>query len=351
MSASVFDHPLLGGLLGDDELAGQFEIETEIDAMLRFELALADAEERAGIVLTGTADALRFAARSFKPDYDALRLATRRDGVSVPEFVRQLRSATGKKHGDNIHFGATSQDVVDTALVLRLKIVLDEFQQRLERLLDGFDGLQQRFGDRTIMAQTRMQRALPIRCADRIESWRRPLQSLSDALPEMRGRVLRLQFGGPVGTLQALEGKGAEVSAAVAAALDLSDLGCWHSDRSPLVEYTEWLSRTTGALGKFGQDIALMAQNELGVVHLAGGGGSSAMPHKQNPVSAETLVALSRFNAVLLSGMHLTLVHENERSGSAWTLEWMCLPQMTIATGAALRTALDLVGSVEEMGE
>lgn len=351
MSVSAFDHSLLGGLLGDDVLAAHFQIDAEIDAMLRFEIALAEAEERSGVVPEGTGPALRLAARSFKPDIDALRIATRKDGVCVPEFVRQLRVATGKEHGANIHFGATSQDVTDTAFVLRLKPVLDEMGQRLDRLIAALNDLDARMGTRKIMGQTRMQQALPIRCADRIAAWRRPLKSLYDALPGLRARVLRLQFGGPVGTLQELGGKGPEISAALAAALDLADDGRWHCDRAPLAEFAGWLSRTSGALGKMGQDIALMAQNEVGMVRLAGGGGSSAMPHKQNPVSAEALVAVARFNATLLAGMHQALVHENERSGSAWTLEWMILPQMTIATGAALRTALDLVGNIEEMGE
>lgn len=351
MSASFADHPLLGSLLGDDVLAAHFEIDAEIDAMLRFETALAEVEERYGVVPSGTGEALRRAARSFKPDLDALRDATHRDGLCVPEFIRQLRAATGEVHGADIHFGATSQDVVDTALVLRLKPVFSEFEHRLEKVIASLDGLESRFGDRALMGQTRMQRALPIRCADRIDAWRRPIQSLLGGLPALRTCVLRLQFGGPVGTLQQLEDKGLEISAALAAALELVDSGCWHTDRTPLAEFAGWLSRTSGVLGKMGQDIALMAQNEAGAVRLAGGGGSSAMPHKQNPVAAETLVTIARFNATLIAGMHQALVHENERSGSAWTLEWMVLPQMTVATGAALRTTRELAGNIEEMGE
>lgn len=351
MSASVFDHPLLGGLLGDDVLAAHFQIKAEIDAMLRFEVALAEVEERFGVVPDGTGAALHNAARSFRPDLDALRQATRRDGLCVPEFIRQLRAATGAEHGADIHFGATSQDVIDTALVLRLKPVLEEMEQRLGQLVTAFDELDARFGNHALMGQTRMQQALPIRCGDRIAAWRGPVQSVLGALPELRTRMLRLQFGGPVGTLHQLGDKGPDISAALAAALELADGGCWHTDRAPLAEFTGWLSRITGALGKVGQDVALMAQNEAGMVRMTGGGGSSAMPHKQNPVAAETLVTIARFNATLTAGMHHALVHENERSGSAWTLEWMILPQMTIATGAALRTVLDLAGSIEKMGE
>ena len=105
----------------------------------------------------------------------------------------------------------------------------------------------------------------------------------------------------------------------------------------------------TGSLGKFGQDVALMAQDG-GEIALTGGGGSSAMPHKRNPVVAEVLVSLARFNATQLSGMHHALVHEQERSGTNWTLEWMLLPQMVVATAAALRLAIELTGRIESLG-
>lgn len=105
----------------------------------------------------------------------------------------------------------------------------------------------------------------------------------------------------------------------------------------------------SGSLGKIGQDVALLAQAG-DEIELAGGGGSSAMPHKQNPVAAETLVTLARFNAVQLSGIHQSLVHEQERSGAAWTLEWLLLPPMVVATAASLRHALQLVGSIKRLG-
>ena len=116
-----------------------------------------------------------------------------------------------------------------------------------------------------------------------------------------------------------------------------------------LADFAGWLSLVTGSLGKFGQDVALMAQAG-DEIELSGGGGSSAMPHKQNPVEAEVLVTLARFNAAQLSGMHQALVHEQERSGAAWTLEWLILPQMVVATAAALRLAGELAGQIESLG-
>jgi 3-carboxy-cis,cis-muconate cycloisomerase len=115
-----------------------------------------------------------------------------------------------------------------------------------------------------------------------------------------------------------------------------------------MVEFASYLALVSGSLGKIGQDLALMAQ--MGEVGLKAGGGSSAMPHKQNPVQAELLVTLARYNAVQASGMHHAMVHEQERSGAAWTLEWMLLPQMAVATGRGLTVAITLIGDIERMG-
>jgi 3-carboxy-cis,cis-muconate cycloisomerase len=117
----------------------------------------------------------------------------------------------------------------------------------------------------------------------------------------------------------------------------------WHADRTRLAEIAVWLAGLSGSLGKIGQDVALMAQNEIAEIRLAGGGGSSAMPHKENPVGAETLVTLARFSATQVSGMHHALIAEQERSGAAWTLEWMLLPPLAVAAGAGLRTATALL--------
>jgi 3-carboxy-cis,cis-muconate cycloisomerase len=163
------------------------------------------------------------------------------------------------------------------------------------------------------------------------------------------GDGLAVQFGGAAGTLDKLGEKGPAVRARLAAELGLADRPQWHSQRDGIAEFAGLLSLITGNLGKLGQDVALMAQDGTEIA-LVGGGTSSAMAHKQNPVAAETLVTLARFNAVQLSAMHHALVHEQERSGSAWTLEWMVLPQMTVATGAALRLAGQLLASIRSLG-
>ncbi|MBO6538466.1 MAG: 3-carboxy-cis,cis-muconate cycloisomerase [Rhizobiaceae bacterium] len=346
MTVSSFDHPLLSGFLGDAETAELFSAKADLDAMLVFEAALANAEGAAGIFPAQAASAIEKAIAGFRPDTSALRDATARDGVVVPELVRQLREAAGE-HGKHVHFGATSQDVIDTSLALRLSRALALFAKRLSALDKVLADLDTRFGQLEVMAHTRMQAAVPVPAARKIASWRDPLKRCRERLAGIHGDVAILHFGGAAGTLDKLGDKADAVTEALARELGLAAVErARHSERDGVAAFASWLSLVTGSLGKMGQDIALMAQSEVGEIRLASGGGSSAMPHKVNPVGAEALVALARFNATLVGGMHQALVHENERSGAAWTLEWLILPQMTVATGAALRIATELLPGV-----
>ena len=349
MTVSPFDHPLLSGLLGDEEAARHFSVEADIDAMLAFERALAEAEAECGAIPSDAVAAIGKVLAAFRPDTAKLRVGVAKDGVVVPELVRQIKTAVGAPHDAYVHFGATSQDVIDTSLVLRLRQVVDHIGLLLGENIVRLTGLELEFGNRELMAMTRMQPAIPITARDRIVSWRAPVERHQERLKELSGRLLVVQFGGAAGTLEKLGDKAAAVRAALAAELGLGDAPQWHSRRDALAEFASWLSLVTGSLGKFGLDVALMAQTGSDI-KLSGGGGSSAMPHKQNPVKAEALVALARFNAVQLSGMHQALVHEQERSGAAWTLEWLILPQMVVATAAALRLAAELTAQIESLG-
>jgi 3-carboxy-cis,cis-muconate cycloisomerase len=350
MTVSPFDHPLTAAFLGDDEVAACFSVAAEMAAMVDFERALAEAEAQRGVVPAAAGAAIAAALDRFAPNMAVLRTAAARDGVVVPELVRQLRGAVGEPHAGYVHFGATSQDVIDTALVLRLKPVLAIFEKRLDRIVEGFTGLESRFGAARLTAVTRMQPAIPMSAAARIETWRRPLQRHLQRLGEQRPRLLAVQFGGAAGTLDALGENGPAVRAALAARLGLSDTPQWHSQRDAIADFASWLSLVTASLGKFGQDVAFMALDG-GAIKLSGGGGSSAMPHKQNPVKAEALETLARFNAVLAGAMHQAVIHPLERSGAAWTLEWLVLPQMVVATAAATRLTVALIDEIQNMGD
>lgn len=349
MTVSPFDHPYLSSLLGDEETASFFSAAAELEAMLAFEVALAKAEAGAGFVPVEAAHAIARTAHRFSPDVASLRAATARDGVVVPDLVRQLRAAVGEPHARHLHFGATSQDVIDSGLMLRLSRVLPLLEERLDGLIGGLAALASTSGTHSLMGRTRMQPAIPITVADRIGSWRQPLERVAERLEIFALEGLAVQFGGAAGTLEKLDDTAAAVRAALADELGLVDAPQWHSQRDRIGELAGLLAAITGSLGKIGQDIVLMADRS-GEILLAGGGGSSAMPHKQNPVAAEALVTLARFNAAQLGGIAQAAVHEQERSGAAWTLEWLILPQMVVACGAALRLAGELFAAIRQIG-
>jgi 3-carboxy-cis,cis-muconate cycloisomerase len=351
MSYTPFQAPILGQLLGDQEIAAFFSVKADIEAMLRFEAALATAEAQCGVISSQACQAITKACETLEPDIAAIGSATARDGVAVPELVRQLRARVGKTHADKVHLGATSQDLIDTSMVLRLRQVNGAIAARLAGVIGRLDGLIAEHGEAKLMAHTRMQPALPVTVADRIDIWARPLRKHHQELEDARQDQYVIQFGGAVGTLDKLGDKAHAVTVELARNLRLYPTAPWHTDRSAMVRHAGRLSMICGALGKIGKDVALMAQPEVNQIVLSGSGGSSAIPDKQNPVAAEILETLARFNATLVGGMHHALIHEQERSGSAWTLEWMLMPQICIATGAACRTALAMLDSIQSMGK
>ncbi|WP_367718518.1 3-carboxy-cis,cis-muconate cycloisomerase [Nitratireductor sp. GISD-1A_MAKvit] len=344
MTISAFDHPILSGLLGDEELAALFSAQAEIEAMLHFEaeLALAGADEN--VIPREAAREIATSLDTFSPEIRALKAGINQDGVVIPSLVSQIRATLSETTRPHLHFGATSQDVIDTGFALRAREAIEILERRLDGLLQSLEALEERDGQIDVMAHTRMQAAIPVPAARKIRSWSGPLMRHTKKLAAVRDEIAVLHFGGAAGTLDRLGHKGEAVAGRLAARLELAlPEHPRHSERDGIVALASVLSLISGSLGKMGQDIALAAQSEIGEVELATGGGSSAMPHKKNPVAAEALVTLARFNGALVSGMHQALVHENERSGAAWTLEWMLLPQMIVATGAALLKAADLV--------
>lgn len=341
---------LLNHLVGDAEFEALFTDAAEIAAILKFEAALAGAEADAGLISETAATAIGKAIAAFTPDMADVAQGIARDGVIVPALVRQLRAVAGE-HGKSVHLGATSQDAIDTGLMLRLATAIGLIEQRLVALESALGALSERDGAQTMMAHTRMQQALPIPVSTKIAAWTAPFARSRKTLAALRRRLLVIQLGGPVGTRAELGDKAELLAKRLAERLDLGLAEPWHTERDPIGELGSLLSLISGSLGKFGADVALLAQNEVSIVKVEGGGGSSAMAHKSNPVNAELLVALARFNAGLLGTLHQSLVHEYERSGAAWTLEWMVLPQMVVATGASLRIATALAGQIGFQGK
>lgn len=347
---SVFDHPWFGALFGDDDVAALWAPEAQRAHFLAFEAAYSRAMGAVGLTPPDMAQAAARAIEGAHPDDATLAAGCAHDGLPIPALVGALRQAAGS-HADAVHKGTTSQDVMDTALALTLKAQTDLMLERIAALRAALDDLRDRFGDAPLMGRTRMQAALPITAAHRIGEWARPLPDHATRLQALRPRTELLQLAGPVGDGASMHGHAPDMARLMAKELGLRVAdACWHTARDGLADYAGALSLLTGSLGKMGQDIAMMALQGIDEIALAGGGASSAMPHKQNPILAELLVTLARFNATQVAGMHQALVHEQERSGSAWALEWMILPQMALATARALTAARELCARVTRIG-
>ncbi|QQM30686.1 3-carboxy-cis,cis-muconate cycloisomerase [Martelella lutilitoris] len=349
MTISAFEHPWLGGYFGDPETAAIWSPERQLRHMLAFEAAWSRALAATGRCDAGDAEKVAIAIERAEIAPEALRAGMASDGVPVPALLALLRKGVPDAA---LHKGATSQDVVDTALALTLQETTALFLDRLAELDAALQALERAFGDEKLMGRTRMQAAAEIKARERIATWRFPLADHADRLRSLGPRIEKVQIGGAAGDRAAFGDKADAMVASVAAQLGLQPTEkAWHAMREGIADYASMLSLVSGTLGKMGQDVALMAQQGIDEIALSGGGGSSAMPHKSNPVLAELLVTLARFNAVQVSGLHHALIHEQERSGAAWNLEWMILPQMALATGRSLSAALELCGKIRRIGK
>ncbi len=325
-------------LLGDAALAR---------SMITVEAALARVQGGLGVIPPAAAAAIDQACADFTPDLAGLRQGMAEAAVPVPALVKQLRARVAGDAADHVHWGATSQDIVDTALILQLRLVMEELTVRLDRLIAALATFAEHERATLTIARTRGQQALPTSLGLKAAAWLTPLVRHRRRLAGLLPRVLMLQLGGAAGTLAAFGPRGLEVARALAdeLGLDLPPMP-WHGQRDGLVELSGWLALITMSLGKLGQDVLLLAQNEVGELREAAGGGSSTMPHKANPIRAEALITLARRNATAQAGMLQAGLAAFERDGAAWQLEWATLPGMATATGAALALAEQLMSGL-----
>lgn len=333
---------LLGQLYGDAEMAAILSDRSAIAAMLRVEVALARAQADLGVIPAAAAEAIAQAAASLDPDPAELAAAVAVAGISAQPVIAALKSAAGEA-GGFAHYGATSQDIQDTALALQLVQALDLLDGRLGQLAALLAQKAADHAELPIPARTRHQIAAPTTLGAKIAVWQGMAVRNRQRLAQLRPRLLLLSLHGAAGTEAAFSGHGPALRAAMAAALGLGvPGGPWHAARDGIAELAGWLSLVTGALGKMGLDLIQLGQSEIAEVSAGDGGGSSTMPQKQNPVAAEALVTLARLNAGDLAGMHQAMIHAQERDGSALGLEWMLLPAMLERTAAALRIGCTL---------
>jgi 3-carboxy-cis,cis-muconate cycloisomerase len=344
------DSAIFGTLFTDEEISSLLSDGAYVRALVEVEVALAHAEARAGVISAKAAEQIGKVTAG-KVDISMLTQGTVRSGFPIIALVQELRKQVGPDAAPFIHWGATTQDIMDTACVLQLRAVIKVLRGRLSDILSRLSALAERHRDTVLAGRTHGQQALPITFGLKAAGWIAPLVRHVERLVEILPRLLVVQFGGAAGTLAALGDKGLRAAKELAKELKLGAPSTpWHTQRDSFVEFAGWLSLVTGTLGKMAEDIILLAQTEVGEVGESaeqGRGGSSTMPQKANPITSELIIAAARTNASLLSAMHHAQIQEHERATHGWQVEWLTLPQMILLTGGALEHALYLANNLQ----
>jgi len=330
-------------LFTTDAMRAIFTARARLARMLEFEAALARAEARAGVIPQAAADAIALQCDAARFDTGEIDAAARTAGnVAIP-LVAALTRAVGAVDADAkgyVHWGATSQDAIDTGLVLQLRDALALIDADLARLAGALAMQARRHTATVLSGRTWLQQALPITLGVKLAAIVSALDRHRDRIASLRSRALVLQFGGAAGTLASLHERGLAVSDELGRELGLEvpDMP-WHTERDRLCEIAATLGMLTATLGKLARDLSLLAQTEVGEADepaVPGRGGSSTMPQKRNPVGASIALAAALRVPGLVATMLQAAVQEHERGLGNWPAEWETLPQIVMLTAGAL---------------
>jgi 3-carboxy-cis,cis-muconate cycloisomerase len=325
-----------------------------LQRLLDFEVALARAEAALGIVPALAIDEIAKAARAELYDLATLgQEAVISGNIAIP-LIQALTAEVSKADpaaARYVHWGATSQDVIDTALVLDLKAAVDALLTDLNRAIDAFTALAGRHRRTATVGRTWLQHALPMPFGLKLAGYAAALARSRDRLRRLRREALVLQFGGAVGTLAALDDRGLDVAERLAALLDLPLPDApWHSHRDRLAEVASALAILTGTCGKIARDVSLLMQTDVGEAFepaAPGRGGSSTMPHKRNPTAAATALAAATIAPNLMATILAAQVQEHERGLGSWQAEWPTFPALALTTSGALSAIVDIAEGLE----
>lgn len=338
-------------VFGDPEIEALFGNTALSKAMLEVEAALARAQAGLDIIPTAAADAISASARQLVIPTEVLSEGVSNTGIPVPALVKALRADVGYPHADWVHWGATSQDIIDNGLSLCYRNALVQLQTRLGDLIDTLAQHSKSYSSTLMAARTRGQLATPTTFGLRVAQWAQPLISCELDLKRVSEQALRVQFGGASGNQTAIAPNGPAIADSLARELNLAPGLPWHTDRSGLNRLSAWLVSVTTALGKIAHDMAILSRSEVAEAFGGTGGGSSTMPHKSNPVTVEAILSLSQLALTYGGGLAATGIHGEERDGPNWTLEWLYLPDLFVMCGRALSHGLVLTRNLKVNAE
>ena len=350
MTLSALDSALTGPLFATAAMRDCFSDASRLRAMLAMEAALARALAEAGLAPTGLAAAIE-AIRPEDLDAETIGREAALAGVPTIPFVRAVQARLPPELERAFHRGATTQDVLDTALVLQCRDALDLVAGALAAILDALAAMALRYRDTPCVGRTYGQHAAPVTFGFKVAVWLAGIAAAAGRLPAVRSGLVVASLGGPVGTLAALGAQGPAVLGAFARLLGLgtSSIG-WHTRRGGMAAAGGWLAEVVGALAKMATDIAQLASTEVGEVaepYVPGRGGSSAMPHKRNPVSCTIILAAHGAAPGHAAALLASMAAAHERPAGVWHAEWHALPTLFGLASGALREGQALAEGLE----
>jgi 3-carboxy-cis,cis-muconate cycloisomerase len=350
MASTVLDSVLFRDSFGTPAMRGIFEDAALLARYTEVEVALARAQGRLGVIPAQAAKDIAAKCDAAKLDLARLKQETEVVGYPILPLVRQLAAQCGEA-GKYLHWGATTQDIMDTAVVLQLRDALALIEQDIATLQATLARQAKRYRDTPMAGRTHLQQALPVTFGYKLAVWLAMLDRHAERLAQMKPRVLVGQFAGAAGTLASLGDKGMAVQQALMEELKLArPAATWHAARDGLAEAVNFLGLLTGSLGKIAFDVMLLASTEVAEVaepFVQGRGASSTMPQKRNPISSELILACAKAVRQHAGLMLDALVQDLERATGPWHAEWIALPEAFILTGGALHQAKFMLAGLQ----
>lgn len=334
-----------------EEIDKLFDQESIISRYLEIESSLAIVQAELGIIPVEAATAITKAAVLSNFNIERYTHDFELAGYPIIGLVRQLNEQVSNNYGEYSHWGATTQDIMDTGLVLILKQVIDILQTELNLLIEKLISLAETYKSTLMIGRSQLQQAIPITFGYKVAGWLSPLIRHRESLDNIIPRLLQIQFGGAVGTLASLGEKGFMVKQALAKKLDLNEsIMAWHTQRDIPMELMTFLSLLTGSLSKIATDIMLMTQTEVGELSeksVPGGGRSSTMPQKRNPILTQSILVSGKLTRTKLSGLLESMIQDHERGSATWQVEWTLIPDVCSHSIFALQSTNTLMESLE----
>jgi 3-carboxy-cis,cis-muconate cycloisomerase len=348
-STTVLDSILFRDAFGTSEVREVFSDLALISRYAEVEVALARAEARCGVIPADAAEEIARRTDVSALDFDLLRKETDVVGYPILPLVHQMVKQCGEA-GRYVHWGATTQDIMDTAVVLQIGAALQLIEADIAVLRDILADLSKRHRDTPMAGRTHLQQALPITFGYKTAIWLAMFDRHAERLAQLKPRVLVGQFAGAAGTLASLGNKGFEVQRALCEELGLGvPVVTWHVARDGFAEAVNFLALVTGSLGKIAIDIMLMASTEFAELYepfVKGRGASSTMPQKRNPISSELMLAAAKGVRQHAGLMLDAMVQDFERATGPWHAEWMAIPESFVLTSGALHQAKFALGGL-----